>query len=123
VRVIDYKLSKLPDLDLAVQIGVYAHCVKQWLEAQDRKTHPVAGAMYLAFGDDRKLEAKFTGDATKVDMTVGARAEAFANLTDQIESGAFPPKPVRQGDCQWCRYAGVCRKEYAADDDETAESL
>ena len=123
LRVVDYKLSKLPDLDLAVQIGVYAHCVKQMLEAQDRKPHPVTAAMYLAFGDDRKLEAKFTGDTTKVDMTVGTRAEAFANVTDQIESGAFPPKPVRPGDCQWCRYAGVCRKEYAVEDDEAAESV
>jgi hypothetical protein len=79
--------------------------------------------MYLAFGDDRKLEAKFPGDMTKVDMTVGTRAEAFANVTDQIEGGVFPPKPVRPNECQWCRYAGVCRKEYAVDDDEAAESV
>lgn len=123
LRVIDYKLSKLPDLDLAVQIGVYAHCVKQMLEAQDRAPHPVSAAMYLAFGDDRKLEAKFAGDATKVDMTVGTRAEEFANVTDRIESGEFPPRPVRPGDCQWCRYAGVCRKEYAEEEDEAAGSV
>jgi CRISPR/Cas system-associated exonuclease Cas4 (RecB family) len=48
-------------------------------------------------------------------MAVEARASEFAGAIDRIEAGQFPPKPLRPADCQWCRYAGVCRKEYAAE--------
>ena len=56
-------------------------------------------------------------------MAVEARAAEFADTTDAIEAGRFPPRPLRPNECAWCRYAGVCRKEYRTESDEAAESV
>jgi hypothetical protein len=43
-------------------------------------------------------------------------AEArFVAATDAIRAGVFPPKPVQAHLCSSCAYAGVCRKDYAAE--------
>lgn len=123
LRVIDYKLGRMPDLKSSVQIAVYAHCARQMLEARDGHPHPVSAAMYLAFGDDRRLAGPLGGPSDPVDFAVTARATEFAKKVDDIEAGVFPPRPKQAGDCQWCAYAGVCRKEYVAQDDETTESV
>jgi RecB family exonuclease len=123
IRVIDYKLSRLPDLRSSVQIAVYAYAAKQLLEASDGQPHPIAGAAYLAFGDEDKLEGALGSREEPVPIAVEARAAEFAGVIERIESGQFPPQPRQPGDCAWCRYAGVCRKEYREAGDETAESL
>ncbi len=120
LRVIDYKLGRLPDVFTSVQIGVYAHCVRAVLAARDGKPHSVRSAMYLAFGDDKKLEGPLGSSSQPADMAVDARASDFASIVDRIEAGEFPPRPLRPGECQWCKYALVCRKEYAPDSDEAA---
>jgi len=112
LRVIDYKLSRLPDLDSSVQIAVYAYAARQLLEAKDGRPRPIAGAMYIAFGDERHLEGALGGRDQPAELAVQARASEFAATIDRIEAGVFPAQPKRLGDCQWCRYAGVCRKEY-----------
>jgi hypothetical protein len=106
-----------------VQIGVYAHCVRAVLTGRDGRPHPVRSAMYLAFGDDRKLDGPLCPPSQKADMVVEERASDFATIVDRIEAGEFPARPLRPGECQWCRYALVCRKEYAPDSDEAAESV
>jgi RecB family exonuclease len=121
LRVIDYKLGRLPDVSTSVQIGVYAHCARAVLTSRDGRPHPVKSAMYLAFGDDKKLEGPLGSSSQPADMAVDARASDFASIIDRIEAGEFPPKPLRPGECQWCPYALVCRKEYAPDSDEAAE--
>ena len=113
LRVIDYKLGRLPDVSTSVQIGVYAHCARAVLTSRDGRPHPVKSAMYLAFGDDKRLEGPLGSSSQPADMAVDARASDFASIIDRIEAGEFPPKPLRPGECQWCRYALVCRKEYA----------
>ena len=123
IRVIDYKLGRLPDVATSVQIGVYAHCVRAVLGGRDGRPHPVRSAMYLAFGDDRKLEGTLGSSSQPADVAVDARASDFASIVDRIEAGEFPARPLRPSECQWCRYALVCRKEYAPDSDEAAESL
>jgi RecB family exonuclease len=123
IRVIDYKLGRLPDVATSVQIGVYAHCVRAVLGERDGRPHPVRSAMYLAFGDDRKLEGALGSSSQPADVAVDARASDFASIVDRIEAGVFPARPLRPSECQWCRYALVCRKEYAPDSDEAAESL
>ena len=123
IRVIDYKLGRLPDVVTSVQIGVYAHCVRAVLGGRDGRPHPVRSAMYLAFGDDRKLEGALGSPSQPADVAVDARASDFASIVDRIEAGEFPARPLRPSECQWCRYALVCRKEYAPDSDEAAESL
>jgi RecB family exonuclease len=123
VRVIDYKLGRLPDAETSLQIGVYAHCVRALLAARDGRSHPVKSAMYLAFGDDRKLEGSLGTSSQPAERAVDARASDFAATVERIEAGEFPPRPQRPGDCQWCRYALVCRKEYAPESDEAAEPV
>ncbi|MFI5177634.1 MAG: PD-(D/E)XK nuclease family protein [Vicinamibacterales bacterium] len=122
LRVIDYKLGRMPDLRSSVQIAVYAHAVQQALEAGDGRPHPVSSAMYLAFGDDRHV-AGAIGDGEPPAEAVAARASQFADLVERIEQGEFPPQPRKTSDCGWCRYAGVCRKEYRLEDDEPTESV
>ena len=56
-------------------------------------------------------------------MAVAARVSEFASVIDRIEAGEFPPAPRKVSDCLWCRYAGVCRKEYREGDDEAAEPV
>jgi len=120
LRVVDYKLSRLPDTDTSVQLGVYAHAARQALEARDGRPHPLTEAMYIAFGDERRTEGRLGGSGESPAMAVEARASDFATAIGQIEAGHFPPHPTRPGDCQWCQYAGVCRKEYLIN---AAESL
>ena len=68
--------------------------------------------MYVAFGDERRTEGKLGGKGETAAMAVETRASDFAAAVEHIEAGHFPPNPKRTTDCQWCRYAGVCRKEY-----------
>ena len=123
LRVIDYKLGRMPDVATSVQIGVYAHCARQWIEAKDGQLHPVSAAAYLAFGDERQFEGRLGKTPHEVEMAVLAKASAFAGTIAQIEAGEFPPRPRKPSECQWCGYAGVCRKEYRIEEDESAESL
>jgi len=123
IRVVDYKLGRMPDLDTSVQVAVYAHCARQVLEARDREPRPVAAAMYLAFGDDKRLEGRMQAEpGSEVDV-IESRAGEFARTIRRIEAGEFPPRPLRVGDCQWCGFATVCRKEYRVEDDEPADAL
>ena len=120
LRVVDYKLGRMPDLKTSIQIATYAFAAKQQLEAADHAPHPIADAMYLAFGDEQRLEGRVgTGDAT---IAVEVRAGDFASAVGRIEAGEFPARPLSTAECIWCRYAGVCRKEYQLEDD-AAESV
>jgi hypothetical protein len=123
LRVIDYKLGRMPDLAASVQVAVYGHCVRQVLEAEDGRTHPVSAAMYLAFGEDRRIDGRFPGTPQEVAVGVEARAGVFADVIERIEQGEFPPQPIKATECQWCGFAGVCRKEHRIEDDGAAESV
>jgi RecB family exonuclease len=123
LAVVDYKLGRMPDLRTSVQIAVYAHCARQALETADGRDHPIASATYLAFGDDRRLEGPLSTGQDPAQIAVEARASEFAAAVDRIEAGEFPPRPKRPNECQWCGYAGVCRKEYRAEVEDAAESV
>ena len=100
LRVIDYKLGRLPDVS-SVQIGVYAHCARAVLTSRDGRPHPVKSAMHHAFGDDKRLEGKLESSSQPADMAVDARASDFASIIDRIEAESF--RRSRSGRCQWCR--------------------
>jgi RecB family exonuclease len=123
IAVVDYKLGRLPDLRSSVQIAVYAYCVRQRLEAEDGRHHPIASATYLAFGDERRLEGSLGGASVPAALAVEARVAEFAAAIEEIESGKFPPRPKRPGECQWCGFAGVCRKEYQGEGDDAADAV
>jgi RecB family exonuclease len=124
LRVVDYKLGRMPHLETSVQVGVYAYCAQEKLAARDGRPHEIAGAMYLAFGDDR-LEGRLRGATpAEVSSAVNAKASEFAEMVARIEEGRFPPDPRTPGECAWCGFAGVCRKEYRVEDeDEAAEPV
>jgi RecB family exonuclease len=124
LRVVDYKLTRLPDKDDAVQIAVYAYAAQSKLEAEDRRPHPIDAAFYLAFGDEDEFQGALgnTRDRKPADV-VRARVEQFANVIDRIEAGDFPARPRRMDMCSWCRYSGVCRKEYRVESDETTDAV
>ena len=122
LRVVDYKLSRLPDTSASIQIAVYAHAARQWLEKRDSRPYTIAEAMYLAFGDEDRFEGRLGSRDNPAAIAVEVRAADFAGVIGKIEAGRFPPQPRRVSDCQWCRFAGVCRKEYY-EDDEAAESV
>jgi RecB family exonuclease len=123
VRVVDYKLTRLPDKDDAIQIAVYAHAAQAKLQAADGRSHPIDAAMYLAFGDEDEFQGSLGNTKRSAADVVRARVEQFADIIDRIEAGEFPARPSRMDMCSWCRYAGVCRKEYRVDDDEAAQSV
>ena len=126
LRVVDYKLTRLPDKDDAIQIAVYAWAAQAMLQQTTGRQHAIDAAMYLAFGDEDEFQGSLGNRDRAAADVVRARVEQFANVIDRIESGDFPARPRRMDMCGWCRYAGVCRKEYraeAAESDEAAESV
>jgi RecB family exonuclease len=123
LRVVDYKLGRMPDLASSVQVAVYAHCAQAALEQRDGAPRPVSDAMYLAFGDDRRFDGRLAGSAAETAMAILARASDFAGTVARIEAGEFPPRPKKTSECAWCGYAGVCRKEYRIEDDEAADPV
>lgn len=122
IGVVDYKLGRLPR-EHSVQVAVYAHCARQQLAGRGQPPRVVRSATYLAFGDDLRLDGQVGKPGETADIAVGERAGQFAAHVGRIEAGAFPARPRQVGDCQWCAYAGVCRKEYRVEDDEAADAL
>jgi len=116
LRVVDYKLGRMPDLKTSIQIAAYAWAAQQKLESRDHTPHPVSAAMYLAFGDEQRLEGRL-GTRADASLAVQTRAADFAGVVGRIEAGEFPARPISTSECGWCRYAGVCRKEYNLEDD------
>jgi RecB family exonuclease len=124
LRIIDYKLSRLPDIKTSQQIAVYAHCAAIALEARDGQPYTVSSADYLAFGEEEKSRVGFNSRKGPAAEAIQARVAEFAATVQHIESGEFPAKPIRTDLCRWCRYAGVCRKEYrVAVEDDAAEPV
>jgi RecB family exonuclease len=116
LRVVDYKLGRMPDLKTSIQIATYAWAAQQQLQARDHQSHPIAAAMYLAFGDEQRLDGRL-GTKSDAAIAVQARASEFAGVVEKIEAGEFPARPRSTSECIWCRYAGVCRKEYQMEED------
>ena len=93
------------------------------MQKTDGREYRIGAAMYLAFGDEDEFVGALGNRDRKAEDVVRARVEYFASIIDRIESGEFPAKPRRVDMCSWCRYAGVCRKEYREETDEAAESV
>ena len=120
LRVLDYKLGRAPDRDSTLQVSVYAHAAQAMLTARDGQLHPIRDARYLAFGD---RDTRGGRDDAKAADVVAGRVSAFADAVEKIEAGQFPARPVDVAKCGFCGFAGVCRKEYWSEADESAESV
>lgn len=117
LRVVDYKLNRVPNRYLSVQVGVYAHCARQFLEAQDGLPHEVRSAQYISLGAERQAEASLGRDATQTADAVRHAAERFRQAVGAIEAGEFPARPHALTECGQCGFAAVCRKEYPPEAD------
>jgi ATP-dependent helicase/DNAse subunit B len=108
VRVVDYKTGRKPSQ--ALQPGVYAHAIVQQERRQGRELG-IAPSGFIAFREDTPWV-----QAVANEKAADAQARSFVAAVDQIEAGAFPVRPLNEFRCQFCDYAGVCRKDYVGDE-------
>lgn len=112
LRLIDYK-SSLPARPL--QLAVYAITAVQRLRGHRGRDWSLGEVAYVVFGGGRGV------------VPVGRRGEERARrlaeaqqrlieAVDGIERGDFPPRPSPPALCTSCAWAGVCRKDYVAQD-------
>ena len=108
-RLIDYKVNRAPQRDLALQLPVYSRCAEKQLEGYRERSWQVSDAAYAAFGDarlyvplaNRNLRRELAKDEGRV-----------VDVLDAIDSGVYPPRPAELYRCNFCPYPTVCRKDY-----------
>ena len=108
VRVIDYKSGRRPTQPL--QPGVYAHAIVQE-ERRRGRAAAIAPSGFIAFREPTPWVAS-VDDADDAD----AQARTFVEAIESIEAGRFPVRPHNPFRCQFCHFAGVCRKDYVGDE-------
>jgi RecB family exonuclease len=114
-RVIDYKLSRAPNLKHVVQLPAYAAAARQRLEGRLGRSWRASDAAYLAFGKGRHYEP-LTADPGRLDAALADGEARLVGAVDQIERGTFPPAPAEAFRCTYCPFSGVCRKDYVGDE-------
>jgi len=114
-RVIDYKLSRAPNLKHVVQLPAYAAAARQRLEGRLGRSWRASDAAYLAFGKGRHYEP-LTAEEGRLDAVLAGGEARLVDAVDQIERGRFPPAPAEAYRCTYCPFSGVCRKDYVGDE-------
>ncbi len=115
LRLVDYKLSRAPKNDRALQLPVYGACAEQSLAGRHGRAWKVSRAGYVAF----KEKQPFTpvgGQNAAIEEAMAAGQAALVATVDAIERGEFPVRPDEPYRCQWCPYPAVCRKDYVGDE-------
>ena len=104
LRIIDYKLSRLPDIKTSQQIAVYAHCAAIALEARDGpgRIHREFGGLPRVRRGGRSLGVGFNSRKGPAAEAIQARVAEFAATVQHIEHGEFPAKPTPDL-CRWCQ--------------------
>ena len=113
LRVIDYKLSRLPDKEIALQLPVYGLCQSSTLAEVDGVTRTLTAAAYFSF--NHKQDPKIYAGADVAELLSDGQARLL-KAVESIERGDFAVRPADPRDCKWCPYPSVCRKEYAGDE-------
>ena len=111
LRIVDYKIGRAPEKKRSLQLPIYGVCAQQALEGRHGRTWTIARAGYIAF----KEKVAFT----ELQSPAKALAEGQTRLLaviDAVERGEFPVQPDEPFLCNWCAYAGICRKDYVGDD-------
>jgi hypothetical protein len=75
----------------------------------------VAAAGYVAF-KEKEAFVPLGGRAGALDAAIADGQRRMLAAVDAIERGEFPVQPDEPFRCQWCGYAGVCRKDYVGDE-------
>lgn len=114
LRIVDYKLSKAPKLARSLQLPIYGVCAEQALEGRHGRSWTVARAGYVAFKEKDPFVP--LGGRMPLAAAIADGQQRFLAAIDGIERGEFPVRPDEPFRCQWCAYAGVCRKDYVGDE-------
>ena len=114
-RVIDYKLSKAPDLKHVVQLPAYAAAARQRLDGFRGRQWRAAEAAYIAFGRGGQY-APLAANAAQFDAALAEGEARLVDAVEKIERGEFPPKPAEKRRCRTCPFSPVCRKDIVDDD-------
>jgi ATP-dependent helicase/nuclease subunit B len=114
LRVIDYKLGRAPKPGRALQLPVYGVCAEQALEGHRGRSWKLERAGYVAFREKDPFVP--LGGRSPLTTALKEGQQRFLDAIDAIERGEFPVRPEEPFRCQWCPYAGVCRKDYVGDE-------
>ena len=115
-RVIDYKTSRAPHRDRALQLPLYARCAEQQLDGYRQRSWRVSDAAYVAFGEAR-VHVPLTRH--RLDDALAQGEARAVDVLEQIGRGIFPPRPAQLYRCGSCPYPTVCRKDYVDQDERT----
>jgi RecB family exonuclease len=110
-QVIDYKLSRAPDLKRVVQLPAYAAAARQALDGKHGRSWRASGAAYVTFGKGEHV-LPLVAKADRLDAALAEGEARLLGAVGRIEQGAFPPSPADTRKCRTCPFAGVCRKDY-----------
>ena len=113
-RLLDYKLSRAPAKNQAVQLPAYAASARQRLEGYRGRSWRPADAAYIAFG--KTHYAPLATEAGELDAVLAEGEARLLDVVDRIERGEFPPSPQSRHQCAHCPYSSVCRKDYVGDE-------
>jgi RecB family exonuclease len=114
LRIIDYKLGRAPKASRALQLPIYGVMAEQELEGRRGRSWKVAAAGYVAFKEKEAFVP--LGRTTPLETAIAEGQERLLAAVSGIERGEFPVQPDEPFRCQWCGYAGVCRKDYVGDE-------
>lgn len=115
IRVIDYKLGKAPKASRSLQLPIYGVIAQQALDGHRDQRWTVGAAGYVAFREKEPF-VPLGGRASAIGAAIADGQQRLLDAIDGIERGEFPVKPDEPFRCQWCAYAGVCRKDYVGDE-------
>jgi RecB family exonuclease len=113
LRVVDYKLGRVPDKDIALQLPVYGLCQSRTLSEPGGVTRALTAAAYFSF--NHRHDPKVYEGADIETLLKDGQAR-LVKAVDAIERGEFPARPHDPRECTWCAYPSICRKEYAGDE-------
>jgi len=114
LRVIDYKSGRAPNQKRMLQLPIYGVCASQQLEGRHGRSWTAGDGGYIAFRGPRRFVS--LSDRRGLEAVVlDAQARLLAAV-DNIRAGHFPPSPIEPFRCNFCSYAGVCRKDYVGDE-------
>jgi RecB family exonuclease len=115
LRIIDYKLGRAPKQSRALQLPIYSVIAEQELKGYRGRTWSVANAGYVAF-KEKEAFVPLGGKAAALGEAIAEGQQRMLGAIEGIERGEFPVQPDEPFRCQWCGYAGVCRKDYVGDE-------
>lgn len=115
LRIIDYKIGRAPKQSRSLQLPIYGVMAQQELDGHLGRSWTVAAAGYVAFKEKEPF-VPLGGRTSALETAISDGQKRMLAAVDAIERGEFPVRPDEPFRCQWCGYAGVCRKDYVGDE-------